>query len=558
MASSSSRSSPFDDDEDDYSNLMSTATPISSPARKRTADDAGLDESDPEPPAAISSALSLRPNGNHLQAVSAFATRKRLRPEQVAEVEGFLRDPVPVQLAKLFITLKANENTLAKFQAAQPKFEINSVLKTNITRAVNATLCSSQITQYKGELAKNDVQTLLTRHRWGNFVVGTEHDKSAMDVVQKFIGEVFTQSRSVIKKEILKSVEVPKPTGEARKKFTPALRDATTHTTIYQLTKIIALKLSGGKTVSIPITPAFCARVALMRKWHVKMFNKGTSNKDDYWEQVDKDLKKIRTQARNDTEDMDEIAKCVARAFSSILENDRKHHGSNAAEEIPDATSTADEAVISYQADVDETIEARSRGQTISKVPGTSTEGDSDGNDPDVYGVCQIIGFMVASTYSGGLPARMNGRATAMELAGYHRTNQPKPGSPGSTRDLLAGKSAGFQLGFIWTPMFGIYRGRLKPESFLNFEHLLDAWDGSARGTSHGAFTSGSTKQLGCNQGKGRGKGPLKGMLEALDMSVRTTQMECLESLSWSDSSTPGEVKFSQNTLHGSACGHSI
>ncbi|KAJ7512521.1 hypothetical protein B0H11DRAFT_2214311 [Mycena galericulata] len=146
---------------------------------------------------------------------------------------------------------------------------------------------------------------------------------------------------------------------------------------IVKSVEIIALKLFGGKTVSIPITPAFCARVALMRKWHVNMLNKGTSNTGDYWEQVDKDLKKIRTQARNDTEDADE----VATAFSSILENDCKGHGSNAAEEIPDATSTADEAVISYQANVDETIEACSRGQTISKVPGTSTEGDSDSND---------------------------------------------------------------------------------------------------------------------------------------------------------------------------------
>ncbi|KAJ7501818.1 hypothetical protein B0H11DRAFT_1907735 [Mycena galericulata] len=32
------------------------------------------------------------------------------------------------------------------------------------------------------------------------------------------------------------------------------------------------------------------------------------------------------------------------------------------------------------------------------------------------------------------------------------------------------------------TPMFGIYRGRLKPESFLNSEHLLDAWDGVLEG----------------------------------------------------------------------------
>ncbi|KAJ7501895.1 hypothetical protein B0H11DRAFT_2368791 [Mycena galericulata] len=378
MASSSSPRRLFDDDDDDdYSNLMSTTTPVTSPARKRSADDANLDE----PPASISGALSLRPNGNHLQAVATYATRKRLRPEQVAEIEGFLNDPVPVQMAKLFVNLKAQENTLAKFQAAKPKFEINSALKTNITRAVNATLCSSHITQYKGEAARNDVQTLLIRHRWGNFVVGTEHDKSAMDIVQKFIGDVFTQSRSIINKEpeIVKSVEVPKPTGPQKKSSTPALRDAATHTTIYQLTKIIAQKLSGGKTVSIPITPALCARVALMRKWHVKMVEKGTSTKEDYWDHVDKDLQKIRTTARNDAEDATEIAKRVARVFSSMLDKDRQRHGSNASEEIPDVSTATDDAVISYQADIDETIEARSRGANIPQVP--EAEHDSGGED---------------------------------------------------------------------------------------------------------------------------------------------------------------------------------
>jgi hypothetical protein len=45
-------------------------------------------------------------------------------------------------------------------------------------------------------------QSLLSQHHWGNFVVGTEHNQAAMDVVQKFIAEVFTQSRSIIKKEV--------------------------------------------------------------------------------------------------------------------------------------------------------------------------------------------------------------------------------------------------------------------------------------------------------------------------------------------------------------------
>ncbi|KAJ7042190.1 hypothetical protein C8F04DRAFT_1252168 [Mycena alexandri] len=373
MASSSPPrgSSPVLDDDDEYSNLMSSVTPVSSPARKRTAGDADLDS---DTPSSISGAL-IRPNGNHLQAVSGYATRKRFRPEQVAEVETFLNDPFPVQMAKLFVNVKANENALAKFQAAKPKFEINSDLKTNLTRATNATLCSSQITQYKGEAAKNDVQTLLTRHRWGNFVAGTEHDKAAMDVVLKFIGDVLTQSRSTIKKEVVKSVEVAK---QKKTQDPPSLRPDHTHTTIYQLTKTIVQKLSGGKAISIPITPALCARVAMMRKWHVRKIENKLSSEDagkNLWELVDQDLQKVRTAARKDTQDSAEIAKRVAKAFAAILDKDRKRHGSNPTEEIPDAT---DDALISYQADIDETIEARSHGQTVSM-------GEGGGEAPDEH-----------------------------------------------------------------------------------------------------------------------------------------------------------------------------
>lgn len=63
----------------------------------------------------------------------------------------------------------------------------------------------------------------------------------------------------------------------------------------------------------------------------------------------------------------------LPRAFAAILDKDRKRHGSNPTEEIPDAT---DDALISYQADIDETIEARSHGQTVSM-------GEGEGEAPD-------------------------------------------------------------------------------------------------------------------------------------------------------------------------------
>ncbi|KAJ7803684.1 hypothetical protein B0H14DRAFT_2613131 [Mycena olivaceomarginata] len=344
MASLSPPRRSDDSDNEDYDSLMSAVTPVKTPAPNRKRNTDHLNGSD-EPLPSLD--LSLM--------------------QQLTAVETFARDPIPVQLGKIFATCLANENTLAKFQAVKPTFEINSALKTNITRTVNAMLCSSNISQYRGETGKNDVQALLSRYLWGNFVVGTEHDQAAMDIVQKFIAEVFTQSRSIIKKELVKSVESPR-TKNTGQKHVPSLRPKATHTTIYQLTKTIVQKLSGGKTISIPITPVLCARVAMMRKWHVKKIE-GTLkvDNDDFWQLVDNDLQEVRNSARRDkTTDPKIIAKCVTKAFSSMLDKDRRHHGSNPDKEIPAATTTTDGAAISYQADIDAALDARNQGQSLS------------------------------------------------------------------------------------------------------------------------------------------------------------------------------------------------
>ncbi|KAJ7347292.1 hypothetical protein DFH08DRAFT_1002059 [Mycena albidolilacea] len=369
MASSSPPRRSDDSDDEDYDRLMSATTPVSSPTRTRKRNTDHLDsdhlDSDDAPLPSLNLALQ-RVNGNHLESITSFATRKRLRPDQITAVEMHAGDPLPVQLSKIYILGLANENALAKFQAAKPTFEINSALKTNMTRAVNATLCSSNISQYRGETGKNDIQALLLRFRWGNFVPGTEHDQAAMDIVQKFIADAFTQSRSIIKKEIVKSVEIPRPKkSNSDKKHVPSLRPKEERTTIYQLTKTVVQKLSGGKSISIPITAALCARVAMMRKWHVK--TDGAVNADsDYWKLIDDDLRDIRTKARRDTTDPKIIAKRVAKAFSHMLEKDRMRHGSNPDEEIPDAATTTDVAAITYQADIDVALGARNQGQHLS------------------------------------------------------------------------------------------------------------------------------------------------------------------------------------------------
>ncbi|KAJ7300989.1 hypothetical protein DFH08DRAFT_121767 [Mycena albidolilacea] len=110
------------------------------------------------------------------------------------------------------------------------------------------------------------------------------------------------------------------------------------------------------------------------RKWHVKKIE-GTLkvDKDDYWQLADDDLQDIRTSARRDnTTDPKVIAKRVAKAFSSMLEKDRKRHGSDPDEEIPEAATTTDDAAISYQADIDAALDARNQGQN--PLPTTEVE----------------------------------------------------------------------------------------------------------------------------------------------------------------------------------------
>ncbi|KAF8217530.1 hypothetical protein K438DRAFT_1746831 [Mycena galopus ATCC 62051] len=166
-------------------------------------------------------------------------------------------------------------------------------------------LFSSKITERKDDIAKC----------WGNSVVGTEHNKSFMDVVSMFLSKILTQSCSTIKKEIVKSVKVPFPDRvkkEKKEKHTPSLCPTETHTTIYQLTKLIAQKLCGGRTISIPITAALCSHVASMCKWHIRTI-KQSLNTNEFWDFININLEKIHATARKDTTDINEIVKRVAR-----------------------------------------------------------------------------------------------------------------------------------------------------------------------------------------------------------------------------------------------------
>ncbi|KAJ7322804.1 hypothetical protein DFH08DRAFT_817951 [Mycena albidolilacea] len=273
-------------------------------------------------------------NGNHLELIITFTNWKRLRPDQITAVKTYVGDPLPVQLSKIYVLGLANENALTKFQGCEAYIQdqLGSEDKHRTGREHDA-LFRQHIA---GKTGKNNVQALLLRFRWGNFVAGTEHDQAVMDIIQKSIADAFTQSCSIIKKEIVKSVENPRP--KKSDKHVPSLCPKAECTMIYQLTKTIVQKLSSGKAISIPITPALCAHIAMMCKWHVRIV------------------------------DGMNITKRITKAFSSILDKDREHHRSNPDEKIPNATTTTDDAAITYQADINVALDARNQGQHLSPL----------------------------------------------------------------------------------------------------------------------------------------------------------------------------------------------
>ncbi|KAJ7693295.1 hypothetical protein B0H14DRAFT_3531177 [Mycena olivaceomarginata] len=179
MASSSSPRRSDDSDDQDSDHLMFAVTLVSSPARtrKRNADHLDSDhlDSDDAPLPSLNLALQ-RINGNHLESIIAFANWKRLHPDQ---------------LSKIYILGLANENAHAKFQAAKPTFEINLALKMNITWAVNATLCSSNISQYRGETGKNNIQSLAREN-------DNLHYKKEKDHYHKFLQMTRQWRRAVV------------------------------------------------------------------------------------------------------------------------------------------------------------------------------------------------------------------------------------------------------------------------------------------------------------------------------------------------------------------------
>ncbi|KAF7359606.1 hypothetical protein MVEN_00684400 [Mycena venus] len=326
---SSRPSTPIDSD-DDMLTAMTQETPTASrtitASKRNHAAMVGDDDttSDNEHGAGATLPLTVAlPNQNIVAAARHYAQKKRIRGDQLIELEAFLKvglldsltisnltiyssvkDPASLREAKLFTNLFTIGNQLEKINASKPAYEVSDDLEMNIQKYAPAILLSSKINVYKGEATTNYLLELLKIYRF-DIPVGLENIPTDWAKVVASAEYALTQRRSKIKKVIRSSL---KPREGEDKKIVYAPPNE--HQTIFQLTTAVV------KGTQCSVNVMLASRIALMLQRKTYLKYPGLN----FWDQLDLRLEKIRNDANGD-------AKKIVRAFRHILEKDQNEHG---------------------------------------------------------------------------------------------------------------------------------------------------------------------------------------------------------------------------------------
>ncbi|KAF8142844.1 hypothetical protein K438DRAFT_1784350 [Mycena galopus ATCC 62051] len=257
----------------------------------------GTDDSDDERGVSGSTALVLT-NQNITAATKLYGDKKRLRGDQITELEVFVNDPPSLREAKMFANLFVIGNELGKLVKAQAGYQPSPELIINITKYAPAVLLSSKITCYKGDAATYILLALTKKFRF-DIPPGLENIPADWAKVTGVAQYALTQRRGKIKKQLRASLN-PDEKGV----YGP---DAE-HQNIYDLAQVIV------KDTQCAVNVVLCARIALMRQVYLVCPGKKT------WDKLDEHLAEIRANAKGD-------AKKITRAFRHVLTQDQDKHG---------------------------------------------------------------------------------------------------------------------------------------------------------------------------------------------------------------------------------------
>ncbi|KAJ7796556.1 hypothetical protein B0H14DRAFT_3494671 [Mycena olivaceomarginata] len=324
MSSTPAPSTPASDPLNDVFSAMDQETPVTStptPAQKRTRNDLSDNEDDiaSGPPALL---LTTQ---NSTQLVQRYAEKKRLRVDQIAEVNSFLKDIPAVRDAKILVNILQVGNQVNAIVVATPEYQVSASLEKTLHNFTAAILLSSRISAYKGAVPTNTLLNILRKNRF-NLPPGIENKPADYAKVVASVQDAFTQLHSKFKKALSASLKVNKQDKE----HAPGPK----HQNIFKLTGIFV------ENTRCSVTIELCARVALMRQ--VYLVRPGVK----FWDRLDLTLAEIRTKAGGN-------AKKITKAFAHILTKDQDLHGIKTNDpEIPQSN------VDGFQQEVDDLIDA--------------------------------------------------------------------------------------------------------------------------------------------------------------------------------------------------------
>ncbi|KAJ7859306.1 hypothetical protein B0H14DRAFT_3864084 [Mycena olivaceomarginata] len=253
-------------------------------------------------------------NQNIVAAIKLYADKKRLRGEQVTELQVLAQDPPLLRELKVVATLLAVGNELSKLVTSKPAFEVSANLKTNLFKYAPAVLLSSKTKIYKGNAVTDILLAIVKKFRF-DVPAGLEKIPADWAKVTAAAQYTLTQRRSKIKKAIRSSL---KPNDKG-----PLSRDT-----------------------QCTINVVLCARITLMRQVYLKHPD------GDFWDQLDDRLDEIRSEAKND-------AKKLTRGFRHVLTQDQDKH--SAKDYVLDETTVDD-----FQQQVDDIIAVDTATSTAS------------------------------------------------------------------------------------------------------------------------------------------------------------------------------------------------
>ncbi|KAJ3002187.1 hypothetical protein NUW54_g5982 [Trametes sanguinea] len=311
------------------------ATPVPSASRKRVAsdDDPGSDSDDdvnPSSPVPLSTPRGV--NQNLIVVAKRVGGQKKLKAEQLRELEDFASDTLAVHNIKLFAKMLALETRFDKLASSAPPFEVSPALKRNILSYCTAVFFSSKLAAYKGHIPRNHVLDIIKRLRF-DIPTGLEGHPAEWGKVQTCVQDTLTQIRGAVKKLLSKSVV--------------STTDTKLNMSIYDL----AVKVVRNTTlkVSIPLM----ARLALMRGVFME------SSDENFWDHVDDHLNRLRSLAKT--------PEALIYAFKHALKKDRETHGLGPGTDydVDSGEALADNPLDEVQQNADDAIEEANRRAAI-------------------------------------------------------------------------------------------------------------------------------------------------------------------------------------------------